>query len=323
MSGEEHAGTAGANSSGRSSPNIVGRMPVVMPPMFQPTSSQSLPSLPPLPPAAQQPHRKKKTADMRFTEEEHKIFLDLMEHHLPLGHEQWMDVTNGFNRQVDEDRRREKAALQDKFNRLVKNKKPTGDPTCPWYVKKAKTIEYQRKNKSNFSALGTEEEEEESGSEAAAGEADDTAMSDVVDDTAMSEVTTATPSVNSRKSRTPKPGKPVKRGKPKNDDGDEKNLIEVWMEQSREDRKEARRRERRRLKAESRRERKHQMFILSAMQSMTACVVAAITKQAPTINTAQDYVAQDEEDESSESSSSSSNNSEKNARKRKSKKGKH
>lgn len=275
------------------------------------------------------PQKKKKTSDMRFTEQEDTIFLDLMELILPLGHEMWMDVTNKFNAQVgNPDRYREKAALQDKFNRLLKNKKPTGDPNCPWQVKRAKRIEYQRQNRSNFRAMGTDVEE-------AGEQGDDGSVSEVTGGsnhvgTTVAVATNAstdsnnTASANTRKRETPKPGKPVsKKGAKKTDkedDGmDEKSMIQAYLEVSKAEMKESRRRDRSRRKEEAKKERRHQTFMLSAMQSMTACVVAAITKTPPITNTAADYMQQEDE-ESSDSSSSSSSSSEESSKKSKRKK---
>lgn len=284
-----------------------------------------LPPMAPIPQesivAAAPANKRRKTTDMRFTNDEHKIFLELMEEVLPIGHEQWVKVTDEFNKRVNNpDRFREKAGLQDKFNRLLKagKKKPTGDPNCPWYIKKAKSIEYMRKNRSNFKAMGTDEEQEDEELE----EEEESAMdSSAITGTSTDGAPAPSPvgttiSTNSRKKDTPVPGKPAphkKKGKKhkttdvdKEDQQEEQNLIQAIMEVSREDRKEARRRDRRRRKEEAKRDRQHQKFLLAGLQSVTACVVAAITKANVITNPPETYESDSTDDSSSSSSSSDS-----------------
>ena len=225
---------------------------------------------------------------MRFTGKEHQVFLDAMEEVLPLGHEDWLDVLNKFNSQVDEDRHRDKAALQQKWNLLIGSKKPTGDPNCPWHIKKAKRIDYARSTKTGMSTFGTEEEKTSDldSLDLDGGSGDQPGLqsdpSDLTTDSAK------TPSSNKRKSKPAElkknpPSK--KKGKPKNDE-EEIDAIGIVMTQQEESRKaamEERKRERKQRRHE-------QQLWMGALRSMTECVVAAITQNPnaisknPTIN---------------------------------------
>ena len=223
--------------------------------------------------------KKKSTggAGTRYTESEYKIFLAAMEETLPIGHEEWLVVTNSFNSQVDEGRQREKANLQSKWKTMVSCKKPTGDPTCPWHIKKAKRIEYARSNKTEMSTMGTAEEKEHSDLDDLflddSGEQPDSAekpglQSDPSDLT--DSASAPAPATNKRKSKPAnlKKNPPSKKkAKSSGDDEDNTDLFNLMMTQQDEARKQRRA--------------DNKMFI-NALATMTQCVVAAIT-QNPTV----------------------------------------
>lgn len=73
--------------------------------------------------------------------------LDIVELLLPSGSYQWDQVTNEYNKGLRNEDTREADALKNKFNRLRSARKPTGDPTCPPDVQRAKRIQQSIEDK--------------------------------------------------------------------------------------------------------------------------------------------------------------------------------
>ena len=63
--------------------------------------------------------------------------------------------------QVDPDRHRDKNKLQNRFRNLWSVKKPTGDPTIPDDVRRAKRINYRINGKSQMVTMGAKERDED------------------------------------------------------------------------------------------------------------------------------------------------------------------
>ena len=59
--------------------------------------------------------------------------LETLESIRPVGQEQWVTVQDVYNAQSRRSHRpeREWSALRDKWNRMIRHPKPTGDPECP------------------------------------------------------------------------------------------------------------------------------------------------------------------------------------------------
>jgi hypothetical protein len=76
----------------------------------------------------------------KYHRDKSKDFLDLMEDNLPIGPQEWDDVT-----EAHADRfclkNRDSQLLCQKFNELVNSKKPTGDPNSPPHIRQAKLIQ--------------------------------------------------------------------------------------------------------------------------------------------------------------------------------------
>lgn len=78
----------------------------------------------------------------KYSYDEVTILLNIVEKLQPIGTDMWKNVSNEFNKIArgnlwDE---RDEDSLKAKFKGLVSHKKPTGDPTCPSPVVRAKRI---------------------------------------------------------------------------------------------------------------------------------------------------------------------------------------
>lgn len=81
---------------------------------------------------------------------------------MPLGADQWENLTLEYNRSMPRDRQREMESLRTKYKALKNRKKPTGDPDCPEEVRRAKRVDYtiqQRMGVEDFDDDAQEEEE--------------------------------------------------------------------------------------------------------------------------------------------------------------------
>lgn len=73
--------------------------------------------------------------------------LDIIERLLPSGSYQWDQVANEYNKGLRNEDTRDADALKNKFNRLRSARKPTGDPTCPPDIQRAKRIQQSIEDK--------------------------------------------------------------------------------------------------------------------------------------------------------------------------------
>ena len=92
------------------------------------------------------PKRKKRGTG--FSHAEVITMLDIMEKHLPIGGDEWEAVARE-HRETWPDTERCKDGIKRKCQNLYGRKEPTGDPTCPPSVKKAKSIQYEIRLKSD------------------------------------------------------------------------------------------------------------------------------------------------------------------------------
>jgi hypothetical protein len=95
---------------------------------------------------------------LKYNKDEIEAFLDIMEDHLPIGPQEWEDVTEAHNDRFPM-KNRDKDSLRRKFNEFVNSKKPTGDPQCPPHIRKAKLIARMIIAKSDSSAGVLNDEE--------------------------------------------------------------------------------------------------------------------------------------------------------------------
>jgi len=103
------------------------------------------------------PQRRGRRAGVsNYTPEESNKLLDFIEEVLPLGKNHWVDVTSRYATWAEETGRcaRDHDALMDKYRKLSYTKKPTGDPSCPSDVRRAKRIARQILSKAQAVSLG-------------------------------------------------------------------------------------------------------------------------------------------------------------------------
>jgi hypothetical protein len=84
--------------------------------------------------------RQKEGIELQFTKDETFHLLDKVEELLPIGAEEWKQVHTYFNKKVDPKRQQTRDGIRQKFNALAAMKVPTGDPSVPQEVWKAKSI---------------------------------------------------------------------------------------------------------------------------------------------------------------------------------------
>lgn len=87
-----------------------------------------------------------KNRGVNFSEKEISDLLDAVEEFLPIGQNEWENVTQQHSA-LYPDRERTKETLRRKYNLLHSKGPPTGDPDCPPNVRRAKRIYYDIKKK--------------------------------------------------------------------------------------------------------------------------------------------------------------------------------
>ena len=95
------------------------------------------------------------------------MLLDLAEEHLPLGHNHWALVADGFKTYLVQQNRpfRDLDSLRNKFDKLSNFKKPVGSSDCPPDVRGAKYIAREIQCKAAARVLGGTDEDKENQSE--------------------------------------------------------------------------------------------------------------------------------------------------------------
>ena len=95
-----------------------------------------------------------------------RFMLDLIEKVLPMGADEWERISVEYNQWAETSNSCERLndALKKKFDRLNSSKKPTGDPTCPPDVKRAKRIQRRIMEKAEVE-VSHESDPEDQGSE--------------------------------------------------------------------------------------------------------------------------------------------------------------
>ncbi len=96
-----------------------------------------------------------------FSAADLEILFQLLEERLPMGPDQWDLLAVEYNQKVHVPRDAE--SLRFKFKTLKNAKKPTGDPTCPEEVKRAKRIYREIERKMETVPMDDDNSEEEEG----------------------------------------------------------------------------------------------------------------------------------------------------------------
>jgi hypothetical protein len=94
----------------------------------------------------------------KYLQEEIDSFLNLLEDNLPIGPQEWDDVTEAHNN-IFVSKNRDSSSLRRKFNEFVQSKKPTGNPICPPHIIRAKEIYKMILAKSESGGTVLEDEE--------------------------------------------------------------------------------------------------------------------------------------------------------------------
>ncbi len=104
---------------------------------------------------------------LNFNVEDTSMLLDLAEEHLPIGHNHWALVADGFTTYAVQKSRpfRDLDSLRNKFEKLSNIKKPTGSADCPPAVRRAKNIAGETQCKAAARVLGGTDEGKENQSE--------------------------------------------------------------------------------------------------------------------------------------------------------------
>jgi hypothetical protein len=98
-----------------------------------------------------------------FNNDDVRELLTLIEDALPLGKDAWTnEVVNPYNEYARENSRVQRTyeSLREKFNKLLRSSKPTGDPNCPWDVKMAKRLDRAIQNKCEVAGEDSDQRED-------------------------------------------------------------------------------------------------------------------------------------------------------------------
>ena len=89
-----------------------------------------------------------------------EFLLHLIEQRLPVGGEEWAKVAELHDKEYPENQR-DKDSIKRKYSKLYLAKMPTGDPSCPWSVRRAKSINEQIKRKCDITEGDSDAESEQ------------------------------------------------------------------------------------------------------------------------------------------------------------------
>lgn len=205
-----------------------------------------------------------------FTTTEVESLLEVIEEVLPIGQNEWDTVLHQHqSRYPDYDRTRD--SIKRKFASLYNSKKPTGDPTCPPTVRRAKQLFNLIKEKMEFSdgqsmgsfAPSDVQPEEEEGEEEGAPEEDSQLN--------ISNISESVASSTSKKRRVEGLQIRVPRARTSNEDDSMRQYMDFIIMKSEMDSKAHKERMELEDRREDRRERRHEkmmeMMMLSMMKS--------------------------------------------------------
>lgn len=102
--------------------------------------------------------KKTRTGSPNYSDEDIEKLLDIVAECEPIGNNDWCLVAARFNEYATDNEKatRDTESVKCKFDRLANTKKPTGDPSCPSPVRKAKTIARAILGKVNAISVGDE-----------------------------------------------------------------------------------------------------------------------------------------------------------------------
>jgi hypothetical protein len=84
-----------------------------------------------------------------FSIEDKEYLISLLEEVHPLGPEQWENIVSRYNSEYakpNERSIRDKEGLRQQWYKMTKVSKPTGDPSCPEYIRRAKRLNKEIQN---------------------------------------------------------------------------------------------------------------------------------------------------------------------------------
>jgi hypothetical protein len=124
----------------------------------------------------------RKAGAQNFSVSDKEFLVTLLEEIRPLGQEQWDEVVSRYNSEwaePSERNTRDRDALRGQWYKMLRERKPTGDPSCPDHVRRAKRLNREMTNEiamggiddDHLTASEHEAEAEEESNEAA-GDAD-------------------------------------------------------------------------------------------------------------------------------------------------------
>jgi hypothetical protein len=105
----------------------------------------------------------RKAGAQNFNDEDKEFLITLLEEIRPVGPEMWDQVVSRYNDKYAEPNQRttrDKDGLRTQYYKMYKTAKPTGDPTCPEYVRRAKKL--KREIEDEVAMTGIDDEDSES-----------------------------------------------------------------------------------------------------------------------------------------------------------------
>jgi cobalamin biosynthesis protein CobT len=121
-----------------------------------------------------------------FSIEDKEYLISLLEAIHPLGPEQWENIVSRYNSEYAKPKERsirDKESLRQQWYKMTKVSKPTGDPSCPEYIRRAKRLNREIQNEIAMTGIDddglTDSEREEDDVEADEVEADDLEVDDL------------------------------------------------------------------------------------------------------------------------------------------------
>jgi hypothetical protein len=85
----------------------------------------------------------RKAGAQNFSVSDKEFLVTLLEEIRPLGQEQWDEVVSRYNSEwaePSERNTRDRDALRGQWYKMLRERKPTGDPSCPDHVRRAKRL---------------------------------------------------------------------------------------------------------------------------------------------------------------------------------------
>jgi hypothetical protein len=85
----------------------------------------------------------RKSGAQNFSPEDKEFLVTLLEEIRPIGPEQWEQIVSRYNSEYadpNERTSRDKDGLRTQWYKMLRSAKPTGDPSCPDFIRRAKRL---------------------------------------------------------------------------------------------------------------------------------------------------------------------------------------